>query len=153
MKLAEALLKRAELKKAVEELKARVQQNVCVQEGENPFENPVEMLEKAIGMNEELAVLVKRINMTNNETVTKSGTKLSSLLADRDSLLRKRSLVKSVIESASNYAKPFRFTKSEIKTVVVVDVKKLQELSDEISREYRSLDTTIQGINWQTELM
>ena len=153
MKLAEALLKRAELKKTIEELKNRAQKNVCVQEGEDPFEDPGEMLEKAIEMNKALTELAKRINITNQETIIENDKRLSDLLADRDGLLRKRSVVKSVIEATANAARPFRFTKAEIKTIVVVDVKKLQELSDEVSREYRNLDTMIQGINWKTELI
>ena len=92
MKLAEALLKRAELKKAVDELKNRAQKNVCVQEGEDPFEDPGEMLGKAIEVNEALTDLAKRINLTNQETIADCGKRLSDLLVERDGLLRKRSI-------------------------------------------------------------
>ena len=153
MKLAEALLKRAELKKAVEELKSRAHENASVQEGEAPFEDPDEMLSKAIQINDELTSLVKQINKTNQATITDDGQSLSEMIADRDSLLRKRSAVKSVIEGASDRDRGWRFTRNEIKSVAVVDVKKLRKLSDDISAEYRNLDTRIQGINWQTELI
>jgi len=153
MKLAEALLKRAELKKTVEELKSRAEENASVQEGEEPFEDPEEMLNKAIEVNDALTALVKRINITNQETITECEKSLSDLLAERDAILRKRSIVKSVIEGARIEGRTFRFTRAEIKKVVVIDIKKMQALFDEISHDYRRLDTLIQGINWQTDLI
>ena len=44
MKLAEALLLRADLQKKVISLKKRIGENAKVQEGDTPSENPVELL-------------------------------------------------------------------------------------------------------------
>ncbi|EDL65928.1 DIP1984 family protein [Bacillus sp. SG-1] len=41
---------------------------------------------------------------------------------------------------------------SEIRRIPTVSVRKLQKEIDELSKEYRMLDTKIQQANWLTEL-
>ena len=44
MKLAEALQERADLNRRIEQLRARLENNALVQEGESPAEDPSELL-------------------------------------------------------------------------------------------------------------
>jgi hypothetical protein len=44
MKLAEALILRADLQKRIEQLKQRILNNVMVQEGDEPAEDPSQLL-------------------------------------------------------------------------------------------------------------
>lgn len=47
MKLAEALLRRADMQKKLASLKSRIAENVKVQDGDTPSENPNELLLQA----------------------------------------------------------------------------------------------------------
>ena len=58
MKLAEALQERADLIKKIEELVRRITDNVHVQSGENPNEDPNEMIKEMIGCENRLEVLI-----------------------------------------------------------------------------------------------
>ena len=44
MKLAEALQERADLNRRIEQLRARIQTNALVQEGEKPAEDPQKLI-------------------------------------------------------------------------------------------------------------
>ena len=46
MKLAEALMERSDLKTRIEQLAARLNENAKVQEGDEPAENPAELLDE-----------------------------------------------------------------------------------------------------------
>ena len=45
------------------------------------------------------------------------------------------------------------YSHSEIKILSTVDVAALQKQIDEIARQIRQLDTTLQGANWQIDLI
>jgi hypothetical protein len=67
MKLAEALVLRADYQKKVEELKNRSAQkcqSTGVQEGDVPYEEPEKLLKELDKLLTELSVLIKRINKT-----------------------------------------------------------------------------------------
>ena len=49
MKLAEALVLRADVQKRIEQLRNRLRQSALVQEGETPPENPQELLARRRG--------------------------------------------------------------------------------------------------------
>jgi hypothetical protein len=68
MKLAEALLERKDLKTKVDNLRARAVQSALVQEGDVPAEAPTELLREMNEAIEQLGVLIRRINATNNVT-------------------------------------------------------------------------------------
>jgi hypothetical protein len=65
MKLAEALANRADLQRRVEQMRMRLQRSARVQEGENPPEDPRELLEETERLVSELEGYVRRINRTN----------------------------------------------------------------------------------------
>jgi len=65
MKLAEALMLRADIQKRIDQLKQRLLRNVKVQEGDRPAENPEALLSELERLLSELRQLIQRINKTN----------------------------------------------------------------------------------------
>ncbi|MDV3351896.1 DIP1984 family protein [Leptothoe sp. LEGE 181152] len=65
MKLAEALMQRADCQKRIAQLRQRLTRSAKVQEGEQPPENPQELLSEVDTVITELTRLVQRINQTN----------------------------------------------------------------------------------------
>lgn len=151
LKLAEALLLRADLQKRIEQIKSRLKNNIMVQEGEAPSEEPEDLLKEFLNNQKELATIIKRINKTNNTTLYNEEWTLSDALVERDILLDKRSVLASSVERAS--FRLDRYSKTEIKYVSTINVKEIQKEVDKLSKQYRELDTKIQGLNWSTDLI
>ena len=151
MKLAEALILRADLQKRIEQIKNRLYNNVLTQEGELPSEDPVLLLKEFVSSKKELTNIIKRINNTNNNTKFNDQWMLSDALVERDALLEMRSVLSTSAERAS--AKQDRYSRTEIKYVSTIDIQEFQKQVDEISKEYRKLDTEIQGLNWNIDLI
>lgn len=151
MKLAEALLLRADLQKRIEQIKSRLRNNIMVQEGEAPSEEPEDLLREFLSCQKELATIIKKINKTNNTTMYNEEWTLSDALVERDILLDKRSVLASSVERAS--FRHDRYSKTEIKYVSTINVKEIQKEVDKLSKQYRELDTKIQGLNWSTDLI
>ena len=149
MKLAEALQERADLNSKINELRSRLSNNATVQEGETPAENPAELLSQLDECAARLEELIARINATNCATVTERGT-LTELIAKRDCLTLRLSAYRNLVNEASCLAP--RASRTEIKIVSAVDVKKLQKQADELAKELRLTDNLIQQSNWLTEL-
>ncbi len=149
MKLAEALQERADLNSKINELRSRLSNNATVQEGEAPAENPAELLSQLDECAARLEELMARINATNCATVTERGT-LTELIARRDCLILRLSAYRNLVNEASCLAP--RASRTEIKIVSAVDVKKLQKQADELAKELRLVDNLIQQSNWLTEL-
>ena len=150
MKLAEALILRADCKKRLEQLKARAIRNAKVQEGDRPAEEPEALVAEVERVARELADLVKRINRTNSATPFGDGQSLSDALAERDVVALRHRLYRELAEAAS--ISQDRYSRSEVKYVSAVSVADAQKRADELARDYRSLDARIQELNWQVEL-
>ncbi len=150
MKLAEALILRADCQKRFEQLKARTTRSAKVQEGDQPAEDPKELVGEVERVAEELANLIKRINHTNSTTAFEGGKTISDALAERDVLALRRSLYADLAGAAS--LTQDRYTRSEVKYVSTVNVGEVQKQADQLARDYRELDARIQELNWQTEL-
>ena len=151
MKLAEALVLRADLKKRVEQLRARLQLSAMVQEGEQPPENPQELLAEMERLVTQLTDLVVRINRTNLQGQLTDGTQLTDALARRDGLALRSSVLSTVAESASNRLD--RYSRAEIKKVPTVDVGAIRRQVDTLAQQRRELDTAIQAANWAIDLI
>lgn len=80
MKLAQALVERADLQKRLAQLRRRLLLNAKVQEGEMPAEDPKELLRELEGCVSELESLITRINLT-NAGVLEGEEPLTALLA------------------------------------------------------------------------
>lgn len=150
MKLAEALILRADTQKRIEQIKHRLINNAKVQEGEEPSENPEELLIELDRLLNELTNLVKNINKTNSSTVFEEGKLLTDALAERDTIILKRNALASLVSEAS--VRQDRYSRSEVKFLSTVDVAKIQKEVDNLSKEYRELDSKIQQKNWIVDL-
>jgi hypothetical protein len=62
VKIAEALLLRADMQKKLASLRERIAQNAVVQEGDHPHEDPSKLMEEAIAVLGQLETLVFQIN-------------------------------------------------------------------------------------------
>jgi hypothetical protein len=151
MKLAEALIRRADSQKRFEQVKARLLMNAKVQEGDAPAETPAELLAELGRVANELLELIKRINKTNSVTVFSDRETLSDALAERDLLALQRAAYAELAQAAS--ITQGRYTRSEVKFVATVNVAEIQKRADELAKNYRELDARIQEVNWQTELV
>lgn len=150
MKLAEALQERADLNRRIEQLRYRLSNNVLVQEGEKPLEDPAALLEELESSFTRLEWLIARINLTNC-AVKVEGRSLTELIARRDVLSLRAEAYRRLVEEASQNT--HRATRTEIKILSAVDVPALQRQADDASRELRLLDNTLQAINWTADLM
>lgn len=150
MKLAEALSIRKDLQKRIEQLRSTLLNNVKVQEGEQPAENPEELLHELDGCIRQLEQLMFRINRTNTFTES-NGRTLTAMIAERDTLTKRVQVLRDVYEKASQSQE--RYSRSEIKMVTTVDVKNLSRQINHHSQRLRQLDMDIQSLNFQTELM
>ncbi len=150
MKLAEALILRADAQKRIEQIKSRLARSARVQEGEKPPEDPAELLQELERAFQQLASLIKQINKTNAATVFSDGRTLADMLADRDVLILQRTALAGLNEAATTRVD--RFTRSEVKYYSTVDVRALQRQIDDLAKQHRELDTQIQEANWRIEL-
>lgn len=150
MKLAEALQERADLNRRIEQLRYRLNNNVLVQEGEKPAEDPAALLEELESSFTRLEWLIARINLTNC-AVKVEGRSLTELIARRDVLSLRADAYRRLVEEASQNT--HRATRTEIKILSAVDVPALQRQADDASRELRLLDNTLQATNWTADLM
>ena len=151
MKLAEALLLRADCQKRMEQLKSRLIGSAKLQEGEVPPENPQKLLAEVEAVADQLMDLIRRINRTNSKTTFVEGSSLVDALAERDVLLLRRGIYNDLATFAS--VRQDRITRSEVKYISAVDVAETRKRADELAKNYRELDARIQELNWKTELV
>ncbi|MBW4522406.1 MAG: DIP1984 family protein [Scytolyngbya sp. HA4215-MV1] len=150
MKLAEALILRADYQKRLAQLNQRLVNNARVQEGELSSEDPQQLLTELDATVVQLRQLIQQINRTNSQTVFQE-QRLSDALAERDTLMLKRNAYNHLVDAAS--LQQNRYSRSEIKFISTVNVAQLQRQVDDLSRCYRELDSQIQAMNWQVDLV
>lgn len=151
MKLAEALILRSDRKKRLELLRERLSRIARVQEGDLPAEDPNALLDEVERTAADLVRLVRQINRTNATVRLDDGRTIADAIADRDDLQLRRSVLNGLLQAA--VIKQDRYTKSEVRFQTTVDVGALQKRADDLAREYRELDTTIQAANWRFDLI
>ena len=150
MKLAEALSRRSALEEKIDELKTRLGNNVKVQEGDTPFEDPCELIKELDRVLEEFHRIVFRINLTNTRTVFEGRT-LTDMLAERDMLKKKTRILSDTISLLTDRGN--RYSRNEIKYVATVDPSELRKIYDATSSQLRRLDLRIQAIGWEADLV
>jgi hypothetical protein len=101
MKLAEALLLRADRNRSLEQLKQRIQVSARYQEGESPPEVAQDLVAAASAVLDELEILIRDINRTNSSTVMADGRTVTEALAERDVLRLRYSMLKVSADAAS----------------------------------------------------
>ena len=148
MKLAEALIERADLQKRLDQLEDRLQSNALVQDGEEPAEDPVALMAEYVTVSVSLEELITRINLTNAGTDV-NGLSLTALISKRDCLQKRVRAMRRFLGTASQTA--MRSRGSEIIVKSTVPVRELQKSVDDLSKTLRETDTAIQAANWSTE--
>ena len=151
MKLAQALILRADHQKRLAQLQERLLRNAKVQQGDKPAEDPALLMAEMEEISEALVELIQRINRTNSASELASGTMLSDALASREVLRMRNEVYRELAEAAT--VTQGRYSRSEIKFESTVEVAEIQDLADRLAVEYRELDARIQEANWQLELM
>lgn len=149
MKLANALAERSRLQQRLSELENRLNNNAKVQEGEQPAENPQDLLQEMDETLRSLEALIAKINLVNSAT-TADGVTITELLAKRDCLKMRLKVMRGFLENASR--KVDRYAKTEIVVKSTVSVSDLQKEVDAYSKELRLTDEKIQELNWMTEI-
>ena len=150
MKLAEALINRADLQKRLDQLEERLNNNALVQEGEEPAENPAALLAELETLSASLEDIVTRINLT-NASASVYGKSLTALIAERDVLTKRIRITRRFLNTASQTG--MRSRGSEIVLKSTVPVRELQKTLDELSKALRETDTAIQAANWSFDLL
>ena len=146
MKLAEALLLRADLMKKIDHLQNRITPVLIVSDDRLPQEDPNKLMAQLRKAIQDLESLVVRINKTNNETSVEGEGLLMEALAKRDSL-------KMLSEKLRNIRYAAQINNSGDKNLkTTIDIKNLQIEMDQAGRAFREIDSKIQGVNWLTEL-
>jgi hypothetical protein len=130
MKLAEALILRADAKKRIEQLKVRLLRNARVQEGDAPAEEPTLLIAELERVTAELARLIRSINRTNISTMVADGLTIADAIAERD-VLALRHKVYSDLTSASAVRQD-RYTRGEVRYISVIDVVAVQAQADDL---------------------
>ena len=150
MKIAEALILRADIQKRIAQLRTRLNNNAKVQENEEPAENPELLLTELENLISQLNDLIVKINRTN--TLSKiDGISLVELIAKKDTLSQKAGILREFIEIASQ--KVDLYSTTEIKVFSTVNVSELQKKLDKLSKEIRETDTKLQQANWTIDLV
>lgn len=151
MKLAEALVLRADTQKKIAQLRQRLERVVKVQEGELPAEDPSSLLRELEQTLDEQTAWIRKINRTNATVSFAEGLSISDALAERDRIMQHRKLLGDVLEQAS--IKQDRFSRSEVKYERTINVVQIQTKVDALSKAYREYDFRIQELNWRTDLL
>ena len=150
MKIAEALILRADIQKRISQLKTRLNNNAKVQENEEPAENPEFLLTELDDLISKLNNLIIKINRMN--TLSKiDGISLVELIAKKDTLSQKAVILREFIEIASQ--KINLYSSTEIKVFSTVNVPAQQKWLDKLSKEIRKTDTKLQQANWTIDLI
>ncbi|MCX4983208.1 DIP1984 family protein [Streptomyces sp. NBC_00572] len=155
MKLAEALVLRADAARRVEQLRARVVSSARYQEGEEPAEDAAALLAESDEVLGELEGLIRRINRTNAQAVVEGGGTLTDALARRDVLRLRHSVVTSAADAAAGRDQHgmVRQLRSELKMLSAFPVAPLRAQADVLAREIREVDVLIQRSNWEVDLL
>lgn len=150
MKLAEALSLKKDLEKRISDLKERLDNAVRVQEGDEPAENPTELLTELNRCLEQLETLIYNINVTNMKVVNEDGKTMTKMLAERDVLTKRIGILRSTFNRAASYGD--RYSRNEVRSVATIEAKPLRQELDKFSKQYRELDMTIQKLNFTYDL-
>jgi hypothetical protein len=151
VKLAEALALRADSRRRIDELRARIIDSAIYQEGTEPAEDATALLAEADQLFDQLESLIRRINRTNSATDLGADGTMTDALARRDALRLRHSLLIAAAEVAAGRGN-FRQLRSELRYLSALPVAPLRSRADQVAREIRELDGRIQQANWDVEL-
>lgn len=172
MKLAEALLLRAEMTEQLLRLGKRLAKNCRTEKGQKTAESPHTLLEDALRLVREREALILRINRAKLQAKLPNGMTLMEALARRDRLEGERALVLEIISKSEvvNTARKKNKAPSwmaailrealggeptkgcEIRQFCLLDIPRLQARVDNLTRQIREVNALIQAANWRITL-
>lgn len=150
MKLAEALSLRKDLETRISKIKDRLENVVRIQEGDQPVEDPQELMNELDRCLVQLEQLIYNINVTNMQIVADDGRTMTKLLAERDVLNKRIGVLRNTFNEATNSGSRYR---NEIRYVTTIEVKPLRQQLDKFAQQYRQLDMEIQELNFTNDLV
>ena len=103
-------------------------------------------LQERNDLNQKIAQLKYRLELNAVDNLT-----ITELIAKKDVLTSKINSYQSIVNTASNLVG--RVSRSEIKVLSNVDVKKIQKEIDKMSKELRIVSNTIEEANWNIEII
>lgn len=149
MKLAEALSLRKDLETRISRIKDRLENVARIQDGDQPAEDPQELMGELDRCLDQLEQLIFNINVTNMRVVTDDGRSMTKLLAERDVLKKRIDVLRNTFNEATNS----RRYRGEIRFYTAIEVKPLRQQLDKYSQQYRQLDMKIQELNFAKDLV
>ncbi|RKR76220.1 DIP1984 family protein [Frondihabitans australicus] len=154
MKLAEALINRADLQRRVEQLRARITANARYQEGEEPAEAASELLVEVTRILDGLEQLIVAINLTNAQTRLDDGRTMTEALAQRDLLRTRHSILVAAADASAGVGDfgGYRQLRSELRQVSALPTARIRAEADDVARRLRELDVLVQRANWEADL-
>ena len=150
MKLAEALSLRKDLETRISKIKDRLENVVRIQEGDQPAEDPQELIGELDRCLVQLEHLIYNINVTNMQIVADDGRTMTKLLAERDILKKRIDVLRHTFNEATNSGSRYR---NEIRYVTTIEVKPLRQQLDKFAQQYRHLDMKILELNFTNDLV
>ena len=84
------------------------------------------------------------------QIVAEDGQTMTKLLAERDVLNKRISVLRNTFNEATNSGSRYR---NEIRYVTIIKVKPLCQELDKFSQQYRQLDMKIQELNFTNDLI
>ena len=151
MKLAEALLERADLNKRIEQLQSRILASASYQEGETPAEDAGALLAECVTTISAREVLITAINLSNSVTTVEDGRTMTELLSARESLRDQHSILARAADAAAG-GWGHRQMRSELRQMSALPVPEVRKQTDAIAQQLRELDVLIQRTNWEADL-
>lgn len=151
MKLAEALIARANYQQRIAQIKERLIASAKVQDGDAPPESPSGLFAELDQLVTDMELMIQRINRTNSKTFLDENFTLSDALATRDMLQMRQGINRHV--ARAGLIDQNRYSRSEIRFISTVDISFLLKQADEMCKKHRELDARIQATNWCTELV
>ena len=150
MKLAELLIERSEIQKRIAQMASRLNDYATVQEGDEPPFKPDEMLKKLDGLHVKLEETIRKINITNMTTEFEPGITLADAVTKRDVMKSRRNIYHGLF--TASVVRDSRYSKKEIKFVTTLDVDSIMDVTDDLAKDIRVLDSKIQIKNWEVEV-
>jgi len=150
MKLAEALLIRADQKKKILSLRERITQNALVQEGNQPREDISRLIRECFDVIAEEKALVLRIDIANAGGKLLDGQPLPQALAEREMLKQRHAVLKQAVDAT--HKEKDRYSPRELKWLPQIDVSSIQKQMEDLAVKIRDLNARIQQANWNIEL-
>ena len=152
MLLAEALLRKAILKKELEALEQRMGESARIPHDEEPADDYLLLLNSYHEKANELLDMSFRILDTNSNTVFGEGETISQAILRRDSLKRVVSMYNKLLSAATGGGRGL-FSSRDVKYKRVVNMDKARSDMNHAAMQYRDLDIKLQQLNWNTELL